>query len=114
MPVHEHPDVATLANTFAPVQARPGAMAAGTAAKQYPTSLAGAGSPMGHPKKQRQALALTLALVAWAAQAMAAAPKTSGCLIEPEQTADVGTPVTGVIEEMPAKLGDEVHGRAAR
>jgi len=68
---------------------------------------------MGHPKKQRQALALTLALVAWAAQAMAAAPKTSGCLIEPEQTADVGTPVTGVIEEMPAKLGDEVHAGQA-
>jgi cobalt-zinc-cadmium efflux system membrane fusion protein len=68
---------------------------------------------MGHPKTPRQALALILVLAACTGQAQAAAPKTSGCLIEPEQTADVGTPVTGVIEEMPVKLGDEVRAGQA-
>ncbi len=34
--------------------------------------------------------------------------KATGCLIEPEQVADVGTPVTGVIESLPVNLGDQV------
>jgi cobalt-zinc-cadmium efflux system membrane fusion protein len=68
---------------------------------------------MGHPKTPSQALALSLALTAWSGLALAAAPKTSGCLIEPEQTADVGTPVTGVIEEMSVRLGDEVRAGQA-
>lgn len=37
------------------------------------------------------------------------APKPSGCLIEPEQVADVGSPVTGVIERLPVALGDTVR-----
>ena len=36
------------------------------------------------------------------------ATKPSGCLIEPEQVADVGSPVTGVIERLPVALGDTV------
>ena len=70
---------------------------------------------MGHPQTPRQALALSLFSMALglAAGAHAAAPKTSGCLIEPEQVADVGTPVTGVIEELPVKLGDEVRAGQA-
>ncbi|MFY9477119.1 MAG: efflux RND transporter periplasmic adaptor subunit [Aquabacterium sp.] len=36
------------------------------------------------------------------------ATKPSGCLIEPEQVADVGSPVTGVIERLPVALGDAV------
>jgi cobalt-zinc-cadmium efflux system membrane fusion protein len=68
---------------------------------------------MGHPKTPRQGLALILALAVWAGHAHAAPPKASGCLIEPEQTVDIGTPVTGVIEEMPVKLGDEVRAGQA-
>ena len=81
---------------------------------------------MGHSKKKRQtfslihqasalahasayALACACACACLAGLAHAAAPKTAGCLIEPEQTADVGTPVTGVIEELPVKLGDAVQ-----
>lgn len=37
------------------------------------------------------------------------ATKPSGCLIEPEQVADVGSPVTGVIERLPVALGDAVE-----
>jgi RND family efflux transporter MFP subunit len=37
------------------------------------------------------------------------ATKPSGCLIEPEQVADVGSPVTGVIERLPVVLGDTVE-----
>lgn len=40
---------------------------------------------------------------------MAATGKTSGCLIEPEQVADIGSSVTGVIESLPVKLGDTVQ-----
>jgi RND family efflux transporter MFP subunit len=51
-------------------------------------------------------------LIAWATAcglpAMAASTKPAGCLIEPEQVADVGSPVTGVIEDMQAALGDQV------
>jgi membrane fusion protein, heavy metal efflux system len=39
----------------------------------------------------------------------AAAPKPAGCLIEPDKVADVGSPVTGVIEQLPVSLGDAVR-----
>lgn len=39
---------------------------------------------------------------------LAAPAKTAGCLIEPEQVADVGSPVTGIIESLPVALGDVV------
>lgn len=44
-----------------------------------------------------------------AAPAHAAPTKPAGCLIEPEQVADVGSPVTGVIAELNAALGDTVE-----
>lgn len=47
----------------------------------------------------------------WMMASAVAAPQTtkpSGCLIEPEQVADVGSPVTGVIERLPVALGDSV------
>lgn len=50
-------------------------------------------------------------LGAWMMASAVAAPqatKPSGCLIEPEQVADVGSPVTGVIERLPVALGDTV------
>lgn len=48
-----------------------------------------------------------LACASWhPLQAQAAKP--AGCLIEPEQVADVGSPVTGVIDELPVSLGDTV------
>jgi cobalt-zinc-cadmium efflux system membrane fusion protein len=68
---------------------------------------------MGHTETQRQAVALILLAFACLSAAGAAPPKSAGCLIEPEQTADVGTPVTGVIEELPVKLGDSVHAGQA-
>lgn len=68
---------------------------------------------MGHTETKRQAVALILLAFACMSDAAAAPPKTAGCLIEPEQTADVGTPVTGVIEELPVKLGDVVHAGQA-
>lgn len=68
---------------------------------------------MGHTETQRQAVALILLAFACLSAAGAAPPKTAGCLIEPEQTADVGTPVTGVIEALPVKLGDSVHAGQA-
>lgn len=37
-----------------------------------------------------------------------AAGKPAGCLIEPEQVADVGSPVTGIVEDLPVQLGDAV------
>lgn len=54
--------------------------------------------------------ALTAAWVAcWPFATATAAPnKPAGCLIEPEQVADVGSPVTGVIETLPVSLGDAV------
>jgi cobalt-zinc-cadmium efflux system membrane fusion protein len=39
----------------------------------------------------------------------AAGSKPAGCLIEPEQVADVGSPVTGIIEDLPVALGDAVE-----
>jgi cobalt-zinc-cadmium efflux system membrane fusion protein len=47
-------------------------------------------------------------LAAWPVLSFSATGKTSGCLIEPEQVADVGSSVTGVIEQFPVKLGDTV------
>lgn len=55
--------------------------------------------------------------LAWLAAVMAAYPmlvhaapgKASGCIIEPEQVADVGSPVTGVIESLSVQLGDVVN-----
>lgn len=47
----------------------------------------------------------------WMMASAVAAPQAtrpSGCLIEPEQVADVGSPVTGVIERLPVVLGDTV------
>lgn len=43
----------------------------------------------------------------------AATGKASGCLIEPEQVADVGSPVTGVIESLSVQLGDVVSAGQA-
>jgi membrane fusion protein, heavy metal efflux system len=52
-------------------------------------------------------------LIAWlglaAASAQAAPAKAPGCLIEPEQIADVGSPVTGVVAELAVALGEEVR-----
>ena len=64
---------------------------------------------MGHTETTCQAVALILLVCASLGPAHAAPPKTAGCLIEPDQTAEVGTPVTGVIEELPVKLGDTVQ-----
>lgn len=64
---------------------------------------------MGHTETKRQAAALILLACACLDPARAAPPKSAGCLIEPEQTADVGTPVTGVIEALPVQLGDAVQ-----
>jgi cobalt-zinc-cadmium efflux system membrane fusion protein len=47
---------------------------------------------------------------AWAASN---SNKPAGCLIEPEQVADVGSPVTGVIEGLQAALGDKVEAGQA-
>ncbi len=68
---------------------------------------------MGHTEKKRQAIALILLACSCLSAAGAAPPKSAGCLIEPEQTADVGSPVTGVIEELPVKLGDAVRAGQA-
>jgi cobalt-zinc-cadmium efflux system membrane fusion protein len=60
-----------------------------------------------------KALTLALALAGLFTLVMplatfAAPPKNSGCLIEPEQIADVGSSVTGVVEQLPVALGDNV------
>ena len=55
---------------------------------------------------------LTWIALAWlglaACQALAAPGRAAGCLIEPDQMADVGSPVTGIIEQLPVALGDTV------
>lgn len=53
----------------------------------------------------------TLAIfnLAMSGAAYAGPAKPAGCLIEPEQVADIGSPVTGVIEELPVALGDKVE-----
>jgi cobalt-zinc-cadmium efflux system membrane fusion protein len=61
----------------------------------------------------RKQHALVLA-AAWLAAGAVAAPgsaaqRAAGCLIEPSQVAEVGTPVTGVVERMQVSLGDEVQ-----
>lgn len=52
---------------------------------------------------------LGLSALGCAWPALGAAPKPAGCLIEPDQVADVGSPVTGVIERLPVALGDTVQ-----
>jgi len=62
---------------------------------------------------------LILSLSTWFALCLAPAwaasnnNKPAGCLIEPEQVADVGSPVTGVIEGLQAALGDKVEAGQA-
>lgn len=58
------------------------------------------------------ALGAALFLLAHPAHAATAA-KPAGCLIEPEQIADVGSPVTGVIEALNVALGDNVDAGQA-
>lgn len=43
----------------------------------------------------------------------AAAPKPAGCVIEPDQIADVGSAVTGIIEKLNVALGDRVEAGQA-
>ncbi len=50
-----------------------------------------------------------LSALGWAWPSPGASPKPAGCLIEPDQMADVGSPVTGVIERLPVALGDTVQ-----
>lgn len=83
-------------------------------------AVTGATQAMAHIKTPRPANWLTLGLISCAAltsiNAMAASSggnKPPGCLIEPEQVADVGSPVTGVIEELPIALGDAVDAGQA-
>lgn len=52
---------------------------------------------------------LIAGLYVLAAPAIAAPSKPAGCLIEPEQVADVGSSVTGVIAELAVALGDNVE-----
>lgn len=59
------------------------------------------------------ALAAALFLLANPVHAAATAAKPAGCLIEPEQIADVGSPVTGVIEALNVALGDNVDAGQA-
>lgn len=54
------------------------------------------------------ALGLTTPVVGNSVGSKLPSTKATGCLIEPEQVADVGTPVTGVIEALPVELGDQV------
>lgn len=54
-------------------------------------------------------LGCALSALACSFAAWAAAPKPAGCLIEPDQVADVGSPVTGIIERLPVALGDTVQ-----
>lgn len=63
-------------------------------------------SPRGVAPATLLALAAALAM---GHSAQAAPPKPAGCLIEPERVADVGSPVTGIIEQLPVALGDEVR-----
>lgn len=61
-----------------------------------------------------EAAALGAALFLLAKPVHAApANKPAGCLIEPEQVADVGSPVTGVIEALNVALGDNVEAGQA-
>lgn len=52
--------------------------------------------------------ALLLALSLLAAPALAQTTPTLGCLIEPQDTADLGTPVIGIVEQINADRGDLV------
>ncbi len=55
------------------------------------------------------ALCLGALLGSVGASAHAAAPKPAGCLIEPDQVADVGSAVTGIIEKLNVALGERVE-----
>lgn len=68
----------------------------------------GTATPTRAPQRwQRLWLGLSALGCAW--PVLAALPKPAGCLIEPDQVADVGSPVTGVIERLPVALGDTVQ-----
>jgi cobalt-zinc-cadmium efflux system membrane fusion protein len=45
----------------------------------------------------------------WHGGLQAGPPKPAGCLIEPDRVADVGSSVTGIIEQLPVALGDTVR-----
>ena len=60
------------------------------------------GSVMTYTRAWIAILALLVAAPGWAAQPL-------GCLIEPERVAEVGSPVTGVIESMLVERGDLVR-----
>lgn len=51
---------------------------------------------------------LTLALSLLAVPTFAQTPQTLGCLIEPQDTADLGTSVVGIVEQINADRGDRV------
>lgn len=68
----------------------------------------GTATPTRAPQRWRR-LALGLSALGCAWPALAALPKPAGCLIEPDQVADVGSPVTGVIDRLPVALGDTVQ-----
>jgi len=72
----------------------------------------GAKMAMGHTSTAGSTPWLAAGLIACASlpamHAHAAGTKPAGCLIEPEQVADVGSPVTGIIEDLPVALGDYV------
>lgn len=53
--------------------------------------------------------ALCLGALLGSVGAHAAPPKPAGCLIEPDQVADVGSAVTGIIEKLNVALGERVE-----
>lgn len=74
----------------------------------------GQASPMGQAAGRTTLISAAIAsLGLMLTAAHAASNKPAGCLIEPEQVADVGSPVTGVIEDLPVALGDKVEAGQA-
>lgn len=74
----------------------------------------GQASPMGPAAGRTTLISAAIAsLGLMLSAAHAASNKPAGCLIEPEQVADVGSPVTGVIEDLPVALGDKVEAGQA-
>lgn len=74
----------------------------------------GQASPMGPAAGRTTLISAAIAsLGLMLTAAHAASNKPAGCLIEPEQVADVGSPVTGVIEDLPVALGDKVEAGQA-
>ncbi|RZL11401.1 MAG: efflux RND transporter periplasmic adaptor subunit [Rubrivivax sp.] len=86
-------------------RATPGCLASTTAGTG---STVGTATPTRATQRWRR-LWLGLSALGCAWPALGAAPKPAGCLIEPDQVADVGSPVTGVIERLPVALGDTVQ-----